>query len=91
MHIGFKQSLRKDARLCPLASFHWHPHFAEAMKYDEFRVWLKADMTQFYKLGIGRQMHTTTTLLQIIPYSSRFYHQYRQIKAMTDQLMRSGN
>lgn len=60
-------------------------------KNIDFRKWLHTDMTQFCKLGTGRQMYSSTILLLTILYSSKFYHQYMQIKSLIDKLVKLGN
>lgn len=66
--------------LSPLACFVWYLQFKEAMKYDNFREWRRADKIQFCKLGKGREMYSFNTIPQLISNGLRFAFQYRQVQ-----------
>lgn len=76
----------------PLASFIKHPSFQAVAEMSNFRRWEERGLTQFYMLGVGRQVYSQADILNIIGDTVKNGFQYNnQVQTFINRIQRREN
>lgn len=83
--------VRLTSGISPLASFICHPQFQEVMKMTYFQECVERDLTPFFKLGKGKQMHSTAWIKQFVGVSTKVLFQYNLLRPLITQFQKHYN
>lgn len=61
------------------------------MKTTSFQEWIEKDLTQLFKLGKGKQMHSRAWIEQCVGTSTKILLQYNQVRALIKHLWKQYN